>query len=456
MANRLRLPWRELWGVFPIDNVPLAYVLFKSWSTIFGESELALRSLSALSYAAAIAATGLAARVSAGAAAGLLAAVLMATSVHMGLAHAGSARGYALLSFAAAGAVWQTVRLTDSPDESRRLHVAALFLTHLSGLFIHPSYVVFVTACALTSALVGRRVSVASTIAAAGALVVYVVSWQRVLQKTMALQTIYWMQPPSVADVQSAAMLLWGTAGGLLVLTCLSGCLILAVARRPMTDDLSRQWVVSTAVAAWALALGISLWKPIFEPTRTPMLLLPITVVALAIIVVSAGGRRLCGVVAAAMICFSGRQIFGASRADPYPTGEALAYLLQHANCDETVVATGLSSAPVLYYLRRSAAPSCLAITSYPLEMDTWAGLQREPEPIRALEREAEDLSRSLASTRRAVWLLTLSRGLTHEISRTIESALSAKMQCRERLPLRGAFFDGVLHCVPSPDAQHP
>src|SRR5690349_21587308 len=85
-ANLVRLPLAQMFAALRYDGtMPLYYVLLKAWASIFGESEIALRSLSVLFFGATILIAGATARRAEGAAAGIVTGLLMATSSNMGI-----------------------------------------------------------------------------------------------------------------------------------------------------------------------------------------------------------------------------------------------------------------------------------------------------------------------------------------------------------------------------------
>ena len=93
----------EIW---PHDNTPVSYVVLKAWSAIGGTSEMSLRAPFLLAYGVAVIFAGLAARAAGGTAAGLMAAVAVASSGRLGLLHAATARPYALLCTLSAAVAW--------------------------------------------------------------------------------------------------------------------------------------------------------------------------------------------------------------------------------------------------------------------------------------------------------------------------------------------------------------
>jgi uncharacterized membrane protein len=456
MANVVHGPWRGLWRVFPIDNLPFAYVALKAWTIVFGESETALRSLSALAYGGTAIFTGLATRRIAGPMSGLVAATLIAASDRVGLEYAATARPYALLSCLTASALWQSLRLlAASPDSWRRSiwSIAALSFTHLLGLFTHPSYVVMVTAC-LAAALLWKGVRTVDAFAPALAIALYFLCWGTIVAATIGLRTTIWMRPPTLGDIQRAYLMLWGVGPGFMLAGALLTAMLSARARvREFLEPVSSRWILTVAVCSWTLVVAISLWKPIFEASRTPMLLLPVTcVVASSILRRCAGPGAAIAVAAICVLAAAGR-VAAQSHADPYPTRASLSALLGRVECGDVVIAPGVAATTAEYYFRQLKAPSCVQLVAFPAAFEwyfaDWTGHLRDPERLQALATEASAVERTVAAKRETVWLLILTNWETSEATSTMASVLSARMSCGAREPLKGAFIEGVVRCTP-------
>jgi hypothetical protein len=445
MANTVALPWPELWAAFAVDNVPFSYLVWRGWTAAFGESELALRSVAALAYGGAVALTGLAAKRAAGTAAGLSAALLVAASQRAGLEHAATARPYALLALAAAAAALQSISLLQSPESAARrgARVGLLALTHLLGLFTHPIYVVMAAASAIGALAIERHRS-GLVFAPTVALVAYAALWGHMVLATIALRTTSWMTPPAAGDVLYALSGLWGTIPGLLVLTAVVVSVWSNGAKiRRATAAPAERWIITAAGAGWILPVVVSIWKPIFEPTRTPALLLPLTCLLVATLMrVFAGARP---ALALALLC-SLATLFTVAVVprDAPPTGKSLAQLLRRAQCGDTVIAPGLALTAVRYYFRRLDAPGCIRSAGFPENVVDWAARLRDPMSRRSLEDAAAALAREAGGR---VWLLGREAGTLHEANAIAAEVLRREMACEQPDPLPGAFFDSVMLC---------
>jgi mannosyltransferase len=109
------LPLSRLWGEALDTNPPLYYTLQKFWSAWFGRSEAALRSLSAVLGSATIVLVYVLGRSLAGTGAGLLGALLLATSA-LHIEYSQEARAYALLAAASTAVIAGVVYVLDRPD----------------------------------------------------------------------------------------------------------------------------------------------------------------------------------------------------------------------------------------------------------------------------------------------------------------------------------------------------
>jgi uncharacterized membrane protein len=114
-------PLMELWTTVPLyeTHPPLYYTILKAWRAAFGDSEAALRALSALAGTLTIPLVYILGRQAAGPLAGVLAAAMFALSpTH--IYHSQEARPYALLVLAATWAMCGALWLTANPDQASR------------------------------------------------------------------------------------------------------------------------------------------------------------------------------------------------------------------------------------------------------------------------------------------------------------------------------------------------
>jgi mannosyltransferase len=454
MANSVRLGWSALFEVFKGDNIPLPYVVLKGWTALFGETEWALRAPFVLAYAGAVVATGAAGARVGGPAAGLMAATLVATSRRIGLLHAAAARPYAWLALFAAIAMWQSLALLEE-DEScrpRRWSLpAALLVTHLLGLFTHPTYAFVLAAYAAASALVERRLRSRSVLAAGAASVLYAVVWGAVVAATMRINPTDWMTAPRISDLKSAVLWMWGTGPAFLLAGAL-GALILTSRSRTVAafSPRSIRWSAVACGLAWGLPFAASYAKPIFLAARTPVMLLPITALLLAGLLASLASRAVLAAVASILFLAAVTDLPGASAADNVPTRASVGAVLNRLGPSDTIVATQLAFDPVVYYLRRLNARTDLRPVAFPVALGDWAGRSGPPDNESSLRKKGSELARTLAVTGGRVWVFGRTRGIAADATAALLEEMRGRFVCDAPLPLRGAGFDAVWACSPA------
>jgi hypothetical protein len=210
-----RLAWSDLLGAIARvePNPPGYYLLLKAWTTLFGDGTAMLRLPSVLAGALAVLPLALVARAEGGRAAGLLTALLVATSA-MQIHHAQQARGYALLFLAGATALALLGPMLHRSIAPRRRAgaTAGFVLACLVMLHLHATATVAVAALFVQAAVVlaarwrwGEAPGRASLLAllAAAALIALGAAWWLRLALAIAADpgaAITWIERPTLAD----------------------------------------------------------------------------------------------------------------------------------------------------------------------------------------------------------------------------------------------------------------
>ncbi|PYR56732.1 MAG: hypothetical protein DMF85_15645 [Acidobacteria bacterium] len=448
MASAIAHP-ESLPATFVHDNHPLAYLLLIAWARLFGSSAFALRALSMVAYAGAIAFSAAAARHSGSITTAWLTALLIGCSVPIGLEHAATARPYGLLVLFAAMALWASIRVDRAASRVRAAFPIAA--AHLLGLFTHPIFVFASLASALAGALCGRKRLLLAG-APIVAIAVYLVSWWHVLKQSLALPATSWMRRPGADDLVAGYTALWGNrngfvfAGIVLALVCLRGL----AARRVLTRDVG--FAALTVLFVFGSAFVASQMTPAYLAARTPMLVLPAASMAFAALVSELGTPALTGIVALLVMTASLRYtVEGWRRPDPAPTRASLAAVAARASCGDTIVATGLSYAPLAYIAPRANVPSCVTVRVFPDDVRDHPGwLDMSPGYQARLDAAAPAVASSLPRTG-TLWVFVKRRGIGAEAGDAIVRQIAARRALRETLPLRGTFFDEVQVFGPAP-----
>jgi hypothetical protein len=416
------------------DNLPLYYALLLGWTRLWGTSALALRALSMIAFGGAIVFTASTAQHIAGRTAGTLAAALVAASVPFGLQPAATVRPYALVTMFGAMTLWAAVR------EARR----TLFLAHLMGLLTHPVFVFFSLASAAAGAARGtrRRLFVGTPLAAVA---VYAATWGVMLARTAALPATSWMSRPTSADVITG-LLFWGDrATQILAFVAL---VLFAVRGTQSTREHASwiAWLVLLAALVLGGTIGVSMVRPVYLASRTPVLVLPAAAIAVAVVISDMAPLlvmcALMALVAASAIRFTVRS---ATRPDPYPTRASLAALAPRMRCGDTIIAAGLSYAPVVYYGSTAGVPSCVTLRAFPADVAQHPGWLDLTTPRRsAYAREAGSIASSVG-VNNTLWAFIARRGLGADAGAALIDALARIRSEPETIGLTGSFFDQVV-----------
>ncbi len=424
------------------------------WTRVFGQSAFALRAMSMAAFGGAILFSAAAARspVSpkprsgeggrrSGRTASLLAAVLVGCSVAFGLQPGATVRPYALLMMFAAMTLWAASR-ADARQASRR-DVLRLFASHLLGLFTHPIFVFLSLASAAAGALFGtRRVRLAATPLAA--LAIYGVTWGSVLARTAALPATSWMATPAWGDLK-AGWLFWGDHA-----TPILGALgIVLIAVRGLRAIRTQASEIAFALLVTTLTLGgafaISQLKPLFLAARTPVLVLPAASVAVAVVVSELAPLLVACAAAVLLVAsavrFSVRSVEGP---DPFPTRASLAAMALRMRCGDTIVAAGLSYAPLVYYASAAGVPSCVGVRAFPGDVRDHPGWLDLTTAARArLNRDADLMAEGLGR-QGTIWMFAALNGVGKEAGPPLLEALSRTRAAPESFAVKGTFFDEV------------
>lgn len=389
-----RAPWDEFVRVIVESqaNMALYYVLLKGWLTL-GDSEAAIRSLSAVAAVGAVAATyGFAARLF-GRTVGIVAALLLALNALL-VEYAQEARGYSLATFLVALACLSYVRGVDGGRARDWITYAAAmsltFYAHLFAVFVWLAHAVTVAALPRPT-----RTRAATAVVAAAALGAPVV----VLAVAGDTGHINWIEEPTLRELARVVRALTGGTNTLLLVYAGLGVLGLGSAVR--ADARWKPVLVGGAAALPVVVpFALSFAKPMLVDRFTIVALPAIaTLVALGIIrlrrPIFVGAALTIAVLASAVgvwnyFADAEKEDFRAATADVLErTGQG----------DGIVFYRPTRRVPFEYYLRRHPGP--LPDPLYPTsawgEFDLVDDYRSERPSMPAL---ANELSR-----RRTVWL---------------------------------------------------
>ena len=243
------------------SNMALYYVLLKLWEKMFGESEVAVRSLSALCGALSVPALYLLGRRLFGRTVGVVAGLMLALNAFM-VEYAQTARSYALLALLVTlSSYFLTVELELPSTRSRIGYVLtstlAMYTHYFAGLvlMVHLGTVI---ALRRRHALKGEWIGVASAI-------LLLCAPEALFAYRAGPGAIGWIRQPTLDNIRSALIEL---AGGstLLLFALLAGGLYATI-----SAALKRRYWPNAFVGAWlvipfALCVTGSFVKPLFVP----------------------------------------------------------------------------------------------------------------------------------------------------------------------------------------------
>jgi uncharacterized membrane protein len=294
-------------GLVIETNPPLYFILLKIWTAVFGFSELAVRSLSALASTACVPLVFLLGLELGGTiTVGLIAATLLALSP-MQLFFAHEARVYALLTPCIVVTLLGLCRFLRTPElrafkpdpgfasslDVYAIGAIALLYSHAISMFVLLALFLAVILY-FTEIRAARRQVVGFVLAN---VIVAMLASPAIIGLTLQMNSpnLEWIPSPSLANLLGAARYLMvapvvrfdvtGSARALLswveLVLAVAGLAVLAVQARCVTrDPLAYALLVLFPVQFVMLLCGVSVFRPVFVPRITVWLAVPVALVA--------------------------------------------------------------------------------------------------------------------------------------------------------------------------------
>lgn len=361
-VDRARLGLGELAGALAggqIDpNMSLYYLLLHGWLRLWGEGEVAVRSLSAIAAAFAAAATcGLGTRLF-GTAAGVAAGVALASNPFF-VTFAQTARSYTLAAFFVVASSAAFVDLVERADEPRR---ATLRYVVASALAVYAHFfamLALLSQAGVVLMLRGRAAFGPPWRRAAGALCVALAPAIACAVRMGPQRVIGWIDPPVAGDLLRIPTTLAG--GSAVVLAALLAAGGLAALRA--SDD-AHWWRRAYAAVWFALPIALSFCASFVQPMFVDYYLL-VTAPALCLFGASAlaGGRHsvAAGIALAAIILpIRARALAGLYASQPLEDWRAAAEFVAARSYagDAAVILPDYAHRPFRYAMRRAGGPA--------------------------------------------------------------------------------------------------
>jgi len=438
------------------NNLPAYYFLLSVWMRIFGDSEIALRSLSALFYVAGCGAAGvLGQRVSGKARCGWYSAFFYACSP-LAIRNAQNMRMYSMLGLLSALSILIFLRLFADKDRSRQAKFWFVVI-NATGLLTHVWFGFVVAGQFLALMLfergeVRRFVNVAVAATAPAAFL-----WGRFFLEQTRNGATDWMAPLSWGMLVTAATEFYGyvPAAFLYGLAAVTVALAPAEERRCLLAQNRIRLATLVLMASLAPPLLVCAVRPIYWPGRYAIIALPAIAALLGTVLAEVAPRPMLSGVCLLFLGF-GVATHVAQREvavdTQLPAGQSdrttAAFLLKHAAPGDAVVFTSLTRAAAEYYFGRAHAADRFTEISFPQEVAAhlgWADSRVPPTRRAVLEAEAADAIRRLrqiADRGHKVWLYD---GYSPEVNRILKEKLDAALALREQYSLVGPYHSRIL-----------
>ncbi len=449
-ANMAALDWRELSAKLHYESpAPLYFVLLKLWTMAWGESEVALRSLSLLFFVLSLFAISELGRELADERLGLFCALLVALSSSIGISYGVMARFYSLLLLLGVGTLWAWVQLIKNHDT---LNLLIFTACSLAGLLCHPLFIFFLIAVSSASAFYGKDTLRRATLAALLAILAYLLLlWDYLC--TGFESSLVWIGDPQPIYLRDLLLELWGPIEfGVLMLGVITLSQIAGGARWTVLERRFNSALLFAAFSLMAIPFVLSRYFYLYNFERVSVLLLPLAALYLAGFF-SAHARAILakGALVSVAVLAALQTITVMQNRSGISTSVSLQELVKRSNCGDVWYAFGQGGNEIEYYMRRAAVPACIELRRFPPETANSPGVFFPREWVSVnydlLLESAEHSVAELAESRKRVYLFVNTRreNLRVGLEDLLQKELIKKFGAVSVLPLRGDQFDQVL-----------
>lgn len=426
---------------------PLYYLLLAVWMRAFGDSELAIRSLSGLCYLASVAAVYRLGRELYDRRTGALCAFLFLLSP-LATSQAQQARMYAPLCLLSALSTLLFVKIFLRGQRSG-LTLSLYVIVNALGTFTQIWFFFLLFAqFAVCALLFSRKEAFLSFKLIALSCAPYAALWSPLLWVQLHINATSWLPRPGITEFVKSLLGFYGERVALFVYAVIAALLLLhlirnyenarADSRRFLTDKRTLTLILSVAFTLGAPFL-ISQVKPIFGPTRYTIIALP----SLAALLGAALGRltnRITLIIGCFVLLTGVTSAFVKykNRSETCSDKVMTAYLAENASDNDIIVYTSLSRTATDYYLRRMRPETDFIKFTFPSETDSHPGWRNTAQLLNerdALNHEAEELTARIAALMKQrhgrLWLFY---GLDREVSDVLKTKLDQSLRLRDRI----------------------
>ncbi|PWT97850.1 MAG: hypothetical protein C5B51_30550 [Terriglobia bacterium] len=442
------------------NNLPGYYLLLSVWMRVFGDSEIALRSLSAIFYLGGCLAAGvLGKRAGGNARAGWYSAFFYACSP-LAIRNAQNIRMYALLGMLSGVSALSFLELFWQGDRSWRGKTCFL-VVNACGLATHVWFSFVLGAQFLAVVLFARRELrrfVALALAAAAPIVLL---WGPFFVEQIRNGATSWMAPLSGGVILTAFTEFYGYVPAALLygFATLAWTLSPAGQRLRTRNTHSHRVLAFLFAASLAAPLLICAVRPIYWPGRYAIIALPAIAALIGIVLAESAPRALLAGVCLLFLGFGIATQFAQREIavdTQLPAGQSdrttAEFLLQHATPGDAIVFTSLTRAAADYYFRRAHAEERFVEISFPQEIAGhlgWADSRMPPERQGALQAEAASAGARLCGIAAAGHKVWLYDGYSPQINAVLKGKLDAALTRRREYPLLGPYHSRIVEYDP-------
>lgn len=459
-AYRVNLPLQQmltlLWG----DNQqPLYYVMLRPWRLLFGESEIALRSLSTIFFCGTVVVTSFSARTLYGSLAGLVAGALVAFS-SIGLLYAATARPYMLATFFVALYCW--VALYWIPGSSKQndllkkrdaVFILLLGLIGALGLLSHSIFIFTLAAFFISALVLSWRHAFRFGLAALAALLFFLLIWGPSFIQALSLhsQNSYY-GIPGIAELLKGYGNIVGRKKSLVLLAILA--FLFVTQRQAVIKFFTTRWnlfVSLIVILSVMLPVIVSQVNQVYLAARTPVIALPPLALVVAGLVILIERRW---VLAATILALAATSIYYSLTQWVFPVEpqfkHQMAQVVQESECGDTIVSVGFTEGEVSYYLRTLQAPDCLVHETFPAgkEILPWEMIyiDHSADDRPQLEAEAQTLINKVARQGvNQLWILAPTRSRNAILTDILKEQTNQLFRLVEESEGCGTFNDVLL-----------
>jgi hypothetical protein len=441
------------------NSMPFYYVLLSLWIRLFGDSEIALRSLSACFYVAGCgAAFALGKRLSGSARAGFYSALLYECSP-LAIHHAQNIRMYEMLGTLSGLSTLVFLRMFR--DGKRGWRWWNLFIAlNAAGLLTHIWFFFLMGGQFLAALLLERR-QWRFFVAGAASFAAFLALWGWPFIGQLHNRALSWLpQLPMVYVTVSALADFAGNALSWIVyIAAVAGFLWLVAGRRTyVLRQRDFPPYVTILVAGIAMPLLVTAVKPIYWPGRAVIIALAVWAAVLGTFLDCALPKPfLIGLCSVLLVWQTANQVAMREwdvlvlRPQPPERSDRVTamFLLSHASPGDAVVFTSLSRPVADYYFRRAGAQNRFVEISFPAELDSHPGWSEDSVPP---HKRPLFVAEAAATARRLVQLTADGRqvwfydGRAEDVGSILKRQLDTDLALRCQYPLAGLAHQQLLN----------